>query len=256
MTDAGAPGNRLRKLVKKLGKRLFHGTLLNFLSRQSQIPDEPILDASLFPWAEEIRKSWPLMRKELDEQLQHRAELPSFQEISPDQYRISPDDGWKTFLFVGFGETCELNRELCPETARVLDEIPALQLAFFSMLAPGKHIPTHRGVTKGLVRCHLALKVPQEAEKCRMRVGDRHFCWREGEMVFLDDTYPHEVWNDTDEERAVLLFDFERPMTRRGRFVSHLMLKVMKRTAFFKDAQRNQAAWEEQYRKVLERQAA
>ena len=74
--------------------------------------------------------------------------------------------------------------------------------------------------------------------------------------MLFDDTCPHEVRRETDQERAVLLLDFERPMTRRGRWVSHLMLKALRRTAFFRDAQRNQQAWEAQYRKVLERPAA
>ena len=57
--------------------------------------------------------------------------------------------------------------------------------------------------------------------------------------------------NDTTEDRAVLLFDFERPMTRRGRLLSRLMIRVLRRTAYFKDAYRNQQAWEERYRRVL-----
>jgi beta-hydroxylase len=64
------------------------------------------------------------------------------------------------------------------------------------------------------------------------------------------------VWNDTSEERAVLLFDFERPMRRPGQILSRLMLKVLRRTAYFRDAQRNQRAWEERYREVLARRAA
>lgn len=256
MSEAAAPSGWRRKAVKKIGKRLFQGTFLNFLSRQSHIPNQPLLDAELFPWADGFAACWPAIRSELEGQLRHRASLPNFQDISPDQYRISPDSMWKTFVFMGFGEVSELNRELCPETAKALDKVPTLQNAFFSVLAPGKHIPRHRGVTKGLVRCHLGVKVPKDKEHCRMEVGDQGFVWEEGKLVFFDDTFPHEVWNETDEERAVLLFDFERPMTRRGRWVSRMMLRVLRHTAYFRDAQRNQEAWEAQYRKVLGRQAA
>ena len=75
-------------------------------------------------------------------------------------------------------------------------------------------------------------------------------------MVFFDDTSPHQAWNETDEERAVRLFDFERPMTRRGRWVSRLSPKALRHTAFFRDARRNQRAWDAQYRKVLKHPAA
>ena len=35
-----------------------------------------------------------------------------------------------------------------------------MKSAFFSILAPGKHIPKHYGKHKGIIRYHLALKVP------------------------------------------------------------------------------------------------
>jgi len=57
----------------------------------------------------------------------------------------------------------------------------------------------------------------------------------------------HAVWNDTDEERVVLLFDFERPMDRRGRFVSRLLMAGLRRSAYYRDAYRNQKDWEDRY---------
>jgi beta-hydroxylase len=36
--------------------------------------------------------------------------------------------------------------------------------------------------------------------------------WEEGRSVVFDDTYMHEVWNETDEERVVLFVDFTRPL--------------------------------------------
>ena len=89
-----------------------------------------------------------------------------------------------------------------------------------------------------------------------MDVGGVTCTWRQGELLFFDDTYPHEVWNDSKEDRAVLLFDFERPMRRPGRLLSRLMMKGLRRTAYFRDAQRNQQAWEERYREVLSRASA
>ena len=197
MRPAEAPSGLRRTFVKRVGKKLLRGVLHDSLARQYTIPNDPVLDASQFPWAEEFCSHWQVIRAELDGQFKHRSALPNFQDISPDQYRISPDSMWKTFVFVGFGEPSELNRKLCPETAKALDGVPRLQTAFFSVLAPGKHIPRHRGVTKGLVRCHLPLRVPKDAKRCVMDVGDVRCVWQEGKPLFFDDTYPHEVWNDT-----------------------------------------------------------
>ena len=49
----------------------------------------------------------------------------------------------------------------------------------------------------------------------------------------------------------MLLFDFERPMTWLGRMVSRLMMVALRQTAYFKDAYRNQQAWEKRYRAKL-----
>lgn len=55
---------------------------------------------------------------------------------------------------------------------------------------------------------HLPLIVP---DGCRFRVGGETRAWREGEAFAFDDTIDHEAWNDSDEMRAVLIFDVWNP---------------------------------------------
>ena len=235
-----------RKYVKRYGKRAFR-RIDRYLARQSLIPNQPILDPALFPWIADFHTRWRVIREELDMVLHHREALPRFQDISPDQKRISPDDQWKVFVFCGFGYRSEVNCQRCPQTANLLDHIPGLQNAFFSILAPGKHIPSHHGITKGLVRCHLGLIVPENREACIMRIGDVRCSWEEGQAIFFDDTYPHMVYNNTNEVRVVLLFDFQRPMTRQGRIVSQSLLQLLRGTAYVRDAYRNQINWEQRF---------
>lgn len=262
MRPPGHRDPRTYNLVRKLGKKLFRGVLLDFIARESRVPTGPVLPTECFPWAEEFRARWPRLRAELDAQLENRESIPRFQDISPDQYKISPDDQWRTFVLYGLGHRSELACNLCPETAAALARVPRLESAFFSILAPGKHVPRHRGVTKGMVRCHLGLKVPDDPEHCFMTLeGEKNFenercTWKDGELFFFDDTFKHAVWNDTDEERVVLLFDFERPMNWAGRVVSRLMMLALRQTSYFKDAYRNQQAWEKRYREVIARKAA
>jgi beta-hydroxylase len=237
---------RRRKVIKKFGKNLIR-RLSGFLGRQSLVGDEPVMPADQFEWTKPLEANWRAIRAELDEVLVDREKLPSFHEISPDQDRISKGDNWKTYVFFGFKHKSEVNCARCPETTRVLESIPNLQNAWFSILAPGYHIPPHRGVTKSLLRCHLALVVPDDAENCTMRVADRTFHWEEGKCVVLDDTFEHEVRNDTDQQRVVLFLDIDRPMRLPGRIVSKVFIALLKRSAYVQDGLKNLAAWEERY---------
>jgi len=121
--------------------------------------------------------------------------------------------------------------------------VPGLNSAFFSILAPGTHIPAHFGVTKGLVTCHLGLVVPF-GNTCRMRVGEEIVTWAEGETLVFDDTYQHEVWNDTDETRIVLLVQFRRPLRFPGSLFAALFIWGIRNSSFVAEARANLDRWE------------
>jgi beta-hydroxylase len=127
-------------------------------------------------------------------------------------------------------------------TTQVVEQIPGLNSAFFSILAPGTHIPAHRGVTKGLITCHLGLIVPRDGD-VRMRVADRVMRWSEGETLVFDDTYDHEVWNDTSGTRVVLLIQVRRPLRNPGRWIADIFLNVIRRSPFVQDARANLISW-------------
>ena len=98
------------------------------------------------------------------------------------------------------------------ETTRILESIPDMFTAFFSVLAPGKHIPLHRGPYRGLLRCHLALVVPEPRQDCWIEVGGETSTWEEGRCIVFDDTYRHRVENNTGGRRVVLFIDVKRPL--------------------------------------------
>ena len=140
-----------------------------------------------------------------------------------------------------------------PFPATLLSQVPHIPTAWFSLLSPGYHNRPHRGVSKGILRAHLGLIIPKDAEKCRIRVGDVIKVWRPGEIFVFDDTYEHEVWNDTDEERVVLLFDFDRPMRALGRAVNNSFIRLMKLTAFYQEPKKNMADFEARFEAAAKR---
>ncbi|MEM6439134.1 MAG: aspartyl/asparaginyl beta-hydroxylase domain-containing protein [Pseudomonadota bacterium] len=242
----------IRKRVKKYGKR-FVRSIARYQARQSRVPDAPLMSPDLFPDLKAVQEAWPAIREEAQGVLKFREAIPGFEDISPDQYRIAKEKNWKTFILYGFGERLEKNCEHAPRTAAALAQVPNLQTAWFSILAPGYHIPAHTGVTKGILRAHLGLIIPKERERCRIRVGDQIHAWGEGELIVIDDTYDHEVWNDTDEERVILLFDFDRPMRLGGRMLNKLFLSLMKLTAFYQEPRRNLADAEDRFEAAARR---
>jgi ornithine lipid ester-linked acyl 2-hydroxylase len=213
----------------------------------SRIGTRPFFTNDDFLWSYGLEANWGVIRKELDEVLEHRDALPNFQDISTDQATITDDDRWKTYFLYGFGFRSDANCERCPETARLVAAVPGMKTAMFSILAPRKHIPDHCGPYKGVIRYHLALKVPEPREQCRIRVDDQIVHWQEGHSLLFDDTYEHEVWNDTDDERVVLFLDVVRPLRFPMNVVNWIVITAIARSPFIQDAKRRHLAWEERF---------
>lgn len=236
-------GKKQRGPLQRLGKRFLKG-LNNFQGRHSPIGAMPVFpEPRVFPFTRPLEQHWQIIRRELDVVLVHREEVPAFHQISPDQARISKGDSWKTFAFYVMGHRVDDNCEQCPETARLLDRMPGLQNAFFSILAPRYHIPPHHGPSRALLRVHMGLKVPQDRDNCWIRVHDQILRWENGKVIVFDDTYEHEVRNDTDDERVVLFLDFDRPMDLPGRIVDGALVRLMRATAYVRDPLRNLEDW-------------
>jgi beta-hydroxylase len=150
----------------------------------------------------------------------------------------------------------EANCARCPETTKALKQVPGLVTALFSILEPGMHVGRHRGVSKGILIAHLGLRVPRDASCCRMEVEDQQIHWQEGATFVFDDTYPHEVWNDTNEHRVILLVQFERPMRRIGQLITRLLVAAVRSSPYIQDAKRNLSIWEKRLKQSQTRSTA
>ncbi len=129
----------------------------------------------------------------------------------------------------------------------MLDSIPGLKTAFFSVLAPGKHIPAHSGPYKGVLRGHLGLMIPEPREQCRIRVDDEIRHWEEGKCMVFDDRFDHQVWNDTDGSRVVLFIDVERPLPTPIALINKAAMKLISVSPFIRDAKQRHSDWERKF---------
>lgn len=218
--------------------------LENLIRRSSTVGNTPFFEPAIFAWARELEAQSGAIRAELDAVLKNSQAIPSFQQISRDQARLTQDDRWKTYFLYGYGYKIDGNCAQCPQTTRAIEAIPGMYTAFFSILSAGKHIPPHRGPYNGLLRVHLGLIIPEQAAQCRIEVGEELRHWQQDRCLVFDDTYKHQVWNDTQEQRVVLFLDVQRPMTLPGRLLNRVVLKLIQWSPFIQDARKNQQAWD------------
>lgn len=249
MTQQSTFQQKKSKFIKDVGFKLIQ-LLERLIVHFSPHGDPAFFNPVAFPWTQSLEANWTAIRAELEDILEHREALPNFQDISEDQTAITTDNRWKTYFLYGFGYKAEKNCARCPETTRLIEQVPGMKTAFFSILSPGKHIPPHRGPYKGVMRYHLGLKVPEPTERCRIRVGDEVRHWEEGRSLIFDDTHEHEVWNDTDGERVVLFMDVVRPLDPPMNVINELILRLIRLSPFVQNAKQNQEQWEQRMEKV------
>ena len=237
------------RMARKLGGKALW-SLERFVTKASKVPNTPILDPEQFEWTKELENNWITIREEVDSILQYQDMIPNFQDISEDQKSITTDDNWKTFFLFGFGMKMDTNCSICPKTTKLIEDIPGMTTAFFSILSPGKHIPEHRGLYKGFIRYHLGLKVPEPNENVTIRVHDQYKHWEEGKSLMFDDTYQHEVWNDTNGTRVVLFMDILRPLRFPVSTINKAILHMLEKSDYVQSALKNQKAWEKKLKQI------
>ncbi|MDF7674160.1 aspartyl/asparaginyl beta-hydroxylase domain-containing protein [Acetobacteraceae bacterium ESL0709] len=231
-----------RPFLVRVGKKL-RPVCNRLIARDSLVSNAAVLDSANFPWLKALEEASDHIIKECQQVLAGRKALPPLRELSPDHKRIAPDESWKSFFLYGYGIKVPENCARAPVTAQLVAGIPGLCNALFSVLDPHGVIPPHYGVTKGMLNCHLGLVIPKDNENCWIMVNGRKLHWQAGKAFVFDDTYQHTVENNTDDIRAILFIQLERPTRGLGRLVQKLFLGGVRHSAFVKDAKMNIERW-------------
>jgi len=168
----------------------------------------------------ELEANWETIR---DEALALIEQTP-LQNITMGEEDIEDTKRWKQFIFHGFG-TESFPDHICqitPTTCTLLKDYEfatkcPLGTIKFSKIEAGAHLKPHVGGHNFKLRAHLPLVVPalkgeEKREMARMRIGANHdLVWEEGKMLVFDDSYEHEVWNETSNPRIILIIDLVHP---------------------------------------------
>lgn len=163
-----------------------------------------------------------LQRKSLDDIREHldiiKKEIVSVSHlcsnIEGDQYfgsDITNDGKWKKIYLKWYHTSPDYAYSLLPTTMSIIDRHPDIRLAMISKLEPGAHIMPHSGVYRGSIRIHVSISTPNSPD-CYIHIGNYRYYWKDNDIVAFDDTYEHEVYNNTKTPRIILFMDIDRQM--------------------------------------------
>ena len=224
-------------LTKRIAESPRH--LVNaYLARKAGPNRQPFYDvATHFPHLLEFDRNWADIREEVDRLLAIRGTLPRYHDVDwwqkPLTASDAPGQSWKVFPLYLMGVKPAQPRAMCPKTVALIDRVPDLFQAMFSVLEPGKSIPAHVGPYMGYLRYHLGIRVPKENPP-RIRAGSEWYTWEEGKSIVLDDSLDHEVVNTATEVRVVLIVDVLRPLPRIAHRVNAVVTNTVVRRVYAK----------------------
>ena len=111
---------------------------------------------------------------------------------------------------VWLGSTCGL----CSKTAALLRGVDGIRTALFSKLGAGTVLSSHTGwsdLANYVLRCHVSLHIPREEGSCGLVVDGEIAYHAQGEILVFDDSKSHKAFNNSQEDRVVLIVDIVRP---------------------------------------------
>jgi hypothetical protein len=176
-------------------------------------------DLARLPWASGVEDAHLAIRAEIERYLvEHRvpdvAEMVGLTPGTPAARAAAPVDrgAWRTLVVVANGRRVDGIADHFPVTMGAFAGSPRMSTIGFSVLTAGGHIAEHADPNHGSLRYQLPLVVPGGSGDCRIRIAGEDVALQEGRSVVFDVGAFHEVWNDTDADRVLLLAETSMPL--------------------------------------------
>lgn len=202
----------------------FDTSVFLFCSRKS------IFDVSEWSGKSHLEKNIKYIRDEYFN-LNSSSKLSNVKDFYKVEREIGQDDNWKGFPLVIYNHTFINNIEECPLTYKIITQIPDCTSAMFSVLGPGKHILPHRGLYKGVIRCLFTIYEPRNG-KSWIRIEEEVHNFKYGGMILFDETFEHEVCNESSDYRVVLYLDIYRKLPFPINILNRYIFNLLKNSPF------------------------
>lgn len=182
-------------------------------------------EPAAFDWAAGLCAEWRQIHDELQTHLQ--AEAAGFEPYLEAGMASRPGR-WKTLGLMFWGIQSKRNTRALPRTWALVRDIPGLTACSLNLLEPQTSIKPHIGNTDAIIRCHLGLTIPAVAPRCGFRVGAEIRSWTPGGLLMFCDAHEHTAWNNTDEDRYVMVIDVMREafMARRAEICARVHAEI------------------------------
>jgi aspartyl/asparaginyl beta-hydroxylase (cupin superfamily) len=184
------------------------------------LPQIQFYERESFEWLASVEAATDSIRAELETTMASAERFSPY--LNGDEVHLSEtgeelidSNDWGALYLWNYGTLDKQNADRVPSAIAALQRAPLPEIpgqapmVLFSRLKPHTRIPPHNGMLNTRLICHLPIIVP---ENCgALRVGNEQREWEEGKALIFDDSIEHEAWNNSDEERVVLLFEVWRP---------------------------------------------
>lgn len=193
----------------------------------------PIINLDNFHELDEIQNNWEAIREEVVNLYRQRyfelTKKPGSEAFYDIGFRTFFKYGWSRFYLKWYGYTHDSAKKLCPNTVRILEQIPSVNGAMFSILPVNGQLTRHLDPLACSLRYHLGLDTPN-SDDCFINVDGVSYSWRNGKALLFDETYLHYAKNNSDNYRLILMCDVDRPMNFLGRFINFFYKGLMRLT--------------------------
>lgn len=202
----------------KFFRQLFdHSSLLapinGVMYLSSSLPLKPYLDTKAFPELSLLKEHWQEIREEA-QALYENGHISASKQYDDIGFNSFFRRGWKRFYLKWYSKPMSSATALCPKTVALIERLPCVNAAMFTLLPKNSFLFKHRDPYAGSLRYHLGLITPNSVD-CSIKVDGQSYVWRDGEDVLFDETYVHEAQNNTSHDRIILFCDIKRPLTNR-----------------------------------------
>ena len=184
------------------------------------LPQIQFYSRDQFEWVEAVESATDKIRSELASIMNDPSRFSPYLQsdtahLTREVENLVESTDWGALFLWDYGRLVPEAAATFPKAIEALEAAPLpvipgqAPMALFSKLTPGTRIPPHHGLLNTRLICHLPIIVPKDCGA--LRVGNEERPWVEGEMLIFDDSIEHEAWNESAEERVVMLFEIWRP---------------------------------------------